>query len=56
LLQALLGLPAPVYRHHQILLGPDGRRYAKRDHAETLRALRDKGDSPAALRAELGFD
>ena len=25
LLQALLGLPAPIYRHHRLLLGPDGK-------------------------------
>jgi glutamyl-Q tRNA(Asp) synthetase len=55
LLQALLGLPAPAYRHHPLLLGPDGKRYAKRDKAQTLRALRDTGVDPAALRAELGF-
>ncbi len=55
LLQTLLGLPAPAYRHHRILRGPDGKRYAKRDRAETLRALRESGVDPAALRAELGF-
>jgi len=55
-LQTLLDLPAPAYRHHPIRLGPDGRRYAKRDQAETLRALRANGMTPAALRAELGFD
>jgi glutamyl-Q tRNA(Asp) synthetase len=55
LLQALLDLPAPVYRHHAILLGRDGKRYAKRDQAETLRSLRANGLEPAALRAELGF-
>ena len=33
LLQALLGLPEPVYRHHPLLLGPDGRRLSKRDGA-----------------------
>ena len=55
LLQTLLGLPAPTYRHHPILLRPDGKRYAKRDKAETLRALRASGKDPAALRAELGF-
>jgi glutamyl-Q tRNA(Asp) synthetase len=55
LLQTLLDLPAPDYLHHPILLGPDGRRYAKRDQAETLRALRAGGMDPAALRAELGF-
>jgi glutamyl-Q tRNA(Asp) synthetase len=56
LLQALLGLPAPVYRHHPLLLGPDGKRLAKRDRAETLESLRARGVTPEALRAELGFD
>jgi glutamyl-Q tRNA(Asp) synthetase len=56
LLQALLALPAPAYRHHPILNGPDGRRYAKRDRAETLREIRARGVSAAELRAELGFD
>jgi len=55
LLQALLGLPAPVYRHHPLLTGPDGKRYAKRDRAETLRSLRERGMSAARLREELGF-
>ena len=56
LLQALLGLPAPTYRHHRLLAGPDGKRFAKRDHAQTLRELRASGMTPQALRAELGFD
>ncbi len=55
LLQALLDLPTPVYRHHPLLLRPDGKRFAKRDTAETLADLRARGDTPAALRAELGF-
>ena len=55
LLQALLGLPAPRYRHHRLLVDRDGRRLAKRHGAETLRALRDRGVSTAQLRAELGF-
>lgn len=55
LLQALLGLPAPTYRHHRLLLGEDGRRLAKRDHAQTLAEIREGGTSAAALRAELGF-
>lgn len=54
LLQALLGLPSPSYRHHRLLTGPDGRRYAKRDRAETLQAIRERGVSAEALRAELG--
>lgn len=56
LLQALLGLPTPIYRHHRLLTGPDGKRYAKRDRAETLRSLRERGMSAADLRRELGFD
>jgi len=54
LLQALLDLPTPTYRHHGLLVGPDGKRYAKRDKAQTLRELRGAGMSPADLRAELG--
>lgn len=56
LLQAVLGLPTPVYRHHPLLTGPDGKRYAKRDRAETLREIRARGVTAADLRRELGFD
>ncbi len=55
LLQALLDLPTPVYRHHPLLRGPDGKRFAKRDKAETLGDLRARGVTPGALRAELGL-
>lgn len=55
LIQALMGWPTPVYRHHRLLTGPDGRRFAKRDRSETLAELRAAGVSPAALRMELGF-
>lgn len=51
LLQALLGWPAPRYRHHPLLTGPDGKRLSKRDNAPTLAALREAGHSPAAVRA-----
>lgn len=56
LLQALLDLPTPVYRHHPLLLGPDGKRYAKRNRAETLAELRSRGVAPADLRREMGFE
>jgi glutamyl-Q tRNA(Asp) synthetase len=56
LLQALLELPTPVYRHHRLLTGPDGKRFAKRDGAQTLRSLREAGMTAAQLRAEMGFD
>ncbi len=55
LLQALLGLPTPLYRHHRLLLGPDGKRLAKRDRAATLAEIRARGVSAEVLRAELGF-
>jgi glutamyl-Q tRNA(Asp) synthetase len=55
LLQALLGWPEPAYAHHPLILGPDGRRLAKRDGAPTLRALREGGASPAAVRGMAGF-
>lgn len=55
LIQALMDWPAPVYRHHRLLAGPDGRRYAKRDRSVTLAQLREGGLTPEALRAELGF-
>jgi glutamyl-Q tRNA(Asp) synthetase len=55
LLQALLGLPTPVYRHHRLILRPDGKRLAKRDTGETLRSLREAGVTPAEIRAQLGL-
>ena len=53
LLQSLMGWPAPRYAHHRLLTDEAGRRLAKRDRAATLRAQRDAGVSPAALRARL---
>ncbi|MDB5498393.1 MAG: glu [Phenylobacterium sp.] len=55
LLQALLALPTPAYRHHRLLTAPDGKRLAKRDRAQTLRELRGSGMTPRTLRGELGF-
>ncbi len=55
LIQTLMGWPSPVYRHHPLLTGPDGRRYAKRDRSVTLAELRAGGLTAETLRAELGF-
>jgi glutamyl-Q tRNA(Asp) synthetase len=55
LLQELLGLPAPLYRHHDLLLGPDGRKLSKSDQADGFRALREAGVTAAELRQQLGF-
>jgi glutamyl-Q tRNA(Asp) synthetase len=51
LIQALMGWPAPHYAHHPLLRDASGRRLAKRDGAESLRALREKGLSAAEVRA-----
>jgi glutamyl-Q tRNA(Asp) synthetase len=56
LLQKLLGLPQPAYRHHKLILDAAGKRLAKRDEAATLRALRQSGKTPADIRAMLELD
>lgn len=53
LLQALLGLPTPAYHHHPLLVGPDGKRLAKRNGARPLADLRAEGADPEALIAAL---
>jgi glutamyl-Q tRNA(Asp) synthetase len=51
LLQAVLDLPIPRYRHHALLTDASGKRFAKRDKALTLRALREAGRTPDEVRA-----
>jgi len=51
LLQALLGLPTPRYRHHPLLTDAQGRRLAKRDQALTIRAMREGGMTAAEIIA-----
>jgi glutamyl-Q tRNA(Asp) synthetase len=48
-LQALLGLPTPRYRHHRLLTDATGRRLSKRKGARTIRSMREKGMSPAEI-------
>jgi glutamyl-Q tRNA(Asp) synthetase len=50
LLQALLDWTTPRYRHHRLLTDASGKRFAKRDKALTLRALRESGKTPAEIR------
>ena len=49
LLQALLGLPAPYYSHHQLILDENGKKFSKRDQAVTLRAMREAGTTPGDI-------
>jgi glutamyl-tRNA synthetase len=46
LLYRLLDLPAPTYAHVPLVLGPDGRRLAKRHGAVTLADRAARGESP----------
>jgi glutamyl-Q tRNA(Asp) synthetase len=55
LLQRLLGLPAPVYQHHKLILGADGRKLAKSTRATALRELRHAGVTPADIRRGVGL-
>ena len=55
LLQVLLGLPEPVYYHHRLLNGPDGRKLAKSAGAQSLGELRAAGVSPREIRARVGL-
>ena len=53
LLQALLHLPTPIYRHHALLADAEGGRLAKRHGAPTIADLRAGGADPEALVASL---
>ena len=55
LLQTLLGLPAPAYHHHRLLLDADGRKLSKSTQATGLRELRAQGVTPADIRRMVGL-
>ncbi len=55
LLQRLLGLPEPVYRHHRLVLAADGRKLSKSDGDTALAELRAQGVTPARVRAMVGL-
>lgn len=55
LLQALLGLPTPDYRHHRLIRDQLGKRLAKRDDARAIRRFRDDGKSPGDIRRMVGL-
>lgn len=55
LLQSLLGLPAPRYTHHRLILGSDGRKLSKSEGSTGLGQLRAQGTSPSDIRVLLGL-
>lgn len=55
LLQRLLSLPEPAYRHHPLILDEDGQKLAKSRVSTPIRQLRAEGVGAAEIRARLGF-
>jgi glutamyl-Q tRNA(Asp) synthetase len=55
LLQQLLGLPQPIYRHHRLVLDAAGRKLSKSSAATGLRELRAGGATPADIRRLVGL-
>jgi glutamyl-Q tRNA(Asp) synthetase len=55
LLQALLGLPVPVWHHHPLIHDGAGERLAKRRGSPALRDYRAQGVSAGEIRTRLGF-
>jgi glutamyl-Q tRNA(Asp) synthetase len=56
LLQKLLDLPAPRYRHHRLVTDDTGKRLSKSAGSKSLRSLRAEGVTAEAIWEELGFD
>jgi len=55
LLQHLLGLPQPSYRHHRLILDSSGQKLSKSTGATGLRELRGQGAMPADVRRLVGL-
>ena len=55
LLQLLLGLPQPIYRHHRLVRDAEGRKLSKSTAATGIRELRAAGATPADIRRLVGL-
>src|SRR5258707_14585736 len=55
LLQSLLGIPQPAYRHHRLVLDSSGQKLSKSTKATALRDLRAAGVTPADIRSLIGL-
>lgn len=56
LLQKLLGLPEPVYRHHSLLMDESGQKLSKSTRSTALRELRAGGVTPDEVRRLTSLD
>lgn len=55
LLQNLLGLPTPIYHHHDLIRDETGKRLAKRDDARAIAKYRAEGATPQDIRSMVGL-
>ena len=55
LLQYLLGMPQPVYRHHRLVTDTSGQKLSKSTDATALRELRRQGATPSDIRRLVGL-
>jgi glutamyl-Q tRNA(Asp) synthetase len=55
LLQALTGMPAPIYHHHALIRDEAGQKLAKSIASTGLRELREAGETPSGIRRRLGL-
>jgi glutamyl-Q tRNA(Asp) synthetase len=55
LLQVLLGLPTPAYRHHALIREGEGRKLSKSSRSTGLRELRDAGVTRVGIRGLVGL-
>ncbi len=56
LLQEIFGFAAPDYFHHRLVTGPDGRKLSKSQGDTGIEELRQRGASPAEVRAMVGLE
>jgi glutamyl-Q tRNA(Asp) synthetase len=54
LLQALLGLPVPAYKHHRLIVDTEGHKLSKSTPTTALRELRAQGLTPHDIRRKIG--
>jgi len=55
LLQHLLGLPQPLYRHHRLIRDAADQKLSKSSRSTGLRELRNQGAAPADIRRLIGL-